>query len=165
MVAAARWREEAPDLGHGQRDHPGVGRRRLIGPDRRGRPGAGAVLENGGGDGADRERGHDQDHMAQDREVETEWAAGLECPSLMLPLSGIPPGQSKRCQILRFSGKNQPAESPSRPGNRPGHREQDPYPLIAPTLARAQNWTICANPVGRSGLAVERSDSAGRLSL
>src|SRR5258708_2602681 len=41
--------EQAPDLRDGQRDHPGVGRGRLIGPDGRRREGTGAVLQRRGG--------------------------------------------------------------------------------------------------------------------
>ena len=51
---------------------PGVGGRRLIGPDRWWRVGVGAVAQLGGGDGADGEGGHDEDGVAGDRVVEAD---------------------------------------------------------------------------------------------
>ena len=50
--------EQVPDLRDGQRDHSRVGGWLLIGPGRRWCLGAGAVAEQGGGDGADRQGGH-----------------------------------------------------------------------------------------------------------
>ena len=62
--------EQAPDLRDGQRDHPGVRRRRLVRRDGRRGLGIGAVAQQGGGDGADRQGGHDQHDVAGDRGVE-----------------------------------------------------------------------------------------------
>jgi hypothetical protein len=62
--------EQALDLRDGQRDHPGIDRGRLAGPDWRRRLGIGAVPQQGSGDGAGRQRCHDQDSMASDRDVE-----------------------------------------------------------------------------------------------
>ena len=62
--------EQACDLGDGQRDHPGVGRRWLVRPDRWRGLGIGAVAEHGGGDSADRQGGHDQYEVAGDRGVQ-----------------------------------------------------------------------------------------------
>ena len=80
-VRASGWRpggagpvvsggEQALDLGDGERDQAGVGGRRLVGPDRGRCLGIGAVAEQGGGDGADRQGGHDQHGVAGDRGVE-----------------------------------------------------------------------------------------------
>ena len=66
----ARPGEQAGDLGDGQRDHARVGGGRLAGPDRRRCLGIGAVLEQGGGDGADGQGGHDQHGVPGDRGVE-----------------------------------------------------------------------------------------------
>ena len=63
-------REQAPDLGDGQRDHPGVGWRRLVRRDRRRGLAVAAVPELGCGDGADRQRRHNQDEVAEDRGIE-----------------------------------------------------------------------------------------------
>jgi hypothetical protein len=60
------------DFGNGERDHAWVGWRRLLGMHRHGRLGAGPVLEVRGGDGADRQGGHDQDGVPQDRMVEAD---------------------------------------------------------------------------------------------
>jgi hypothetical protein len=62
--------EQAPDLRDGQRDHPGFGGGRLIGPDWRRGLGIGAVAEQRSGHGADRQGGHDQHDVAGDRGVE-----------------------------------------------------------------------------------------------
>ena len=62
--------EQPRDFRDGQRDHSGLCRRCLVrGGWRRGL-GAGAAAELGGGDGADREGGHDEHSVAQDRGVE-----------------------------------------------------------------------------------------------
>ena len=61
--------EQAPDLRDGQRDHPGIWRR-LAGPHWRGRLGIGAVVEQGRGDCADRQGGHHQHEVAEDRGIE-----------------------------------------------------------------------------------------------
>jgi hypothetical protein len=45
--------QQSLDLRDGQRDHAGLGGRRLIRPDRGRCLGVGAVLDQGGGDGAD----------------------------------------------------------------------------------------------------------------
>ena len=62
--------EEALDLRDGQRDHAGLGGRRLICPDGGRCLGVGAVLQQRGGDGADGEGGHDEHGVAGDRGVE-----------------------------------------------------------------------------------------------
>ena len=64
--------EQAPDLRDGQRDHPGIGGRRLIRPGRRWCLGVGAVFEEGGGDGADGQGGHHQHGVAGDGGVEAD---------------------------------------------------------------------------------------------
>ena len=67
---AERVGEEAPGLGDGKRDKARVGGWRVTWPGWRRGLGAGAVLEHRCGDGADREDGHDQHEVAQDRGVE-----------------------------------------------------------------------------------------------
>jgi hypothetical protein len=62
--------EQPLDLRDGQRDHAGLGGWRLIRPDRGRCLGIGAVLELGGGDGADGQGGHHQHGVAGDRGVE-----------------------------------------------------------------------------------------------
>ena len=62
--------EQALDLGDGQRDHAGLGGRRLICADWGRCLGVGAVAHEGGGDGADGEGGHDEHGVAGDRGVE-----------------------------------------------------------------------------------------------
>jgi hypothetical protein len=64
--------EQASDLRDGQRDHPWARRWRLAGPGRRRRLGIGARFEQGGGDGADGQGGHDQHGVAGDRGVEAD---------------------------------------------------------------------------------------------
>jgi len=75
-VPGEAWRgglgEQAGDLGYGQRDHAGVGWRWLAGPDRERGLRAGAVPEQGGGDGADSRRSHDQHGVAGDGGVEAD---------------------------------------------------------------------------------------------
>jgi hypothetical protein len=74
--------EQAADLRDGQRDHPGIGRGRLIRPDRWRCLGIGGVAEQRGGDSADRQCGHDQHDMAGDRDVEPD--LGLVKPEAVL---------------------------------------------------------------------------------
>src|ERR1700733_15996505 len=62
--------EQLLDLADGERDEAGIGGRSVARPGRRGGLGVGAVPQPGGGDGTDREGGHDQDEVAQDRGVE-----------------------------------------------------------------------------------------------
>ena len=62
--------EETPDLADGKRDEAGVCRRRRVGACWRGGLGVGAIPELGGGNGADRKGGHDQDDVPQDCGVE-----------------------------------------------------------------------------------------------
>jgi hypothetical protein len=62
--------EQPLDFPDGERDKAGIGRRPVVRPGRRGSLGVGAALELGGGDGADREGGHDQDDVPQDGGVE-----------------------------------------------------------------------------------------------
>ena len=78
-----RMGEQAGGLGDGERDHAGVGGRRLVRPDRGGCPGVGAVAEQGGGDGADGQGGHDQHGVPGDRGVEPD--LGLIQPEAALP--------------------------------------------------------------------------------
>lgn len=59
--------EQPLDLGNGQRDHTGFGRWRLVGPDWGRCRGVGAVLDQGGGDGAD---GQGEHGVAGDRGIE-----------------------------------------------------------------------------------------------
>jgi hypothetical protein len=61
--------EQPPDLGDGERNEAGIGRWR-VGAGRRRGLGAGPVPEPGGGNCADREGGHDEYEVAQDRGVE-----------------------------------------------------------------------------------------------
>ena len=75
--------EEPPDLRDGERDHAGTGGRGLVRPHGRWRLRAGPVTQEGGGDGADREGGHDQDSVPGDRMVEPD--LGLVQPELVLP--------------------------------------------------------------------------------
>ena len=65
-----RVSEQACGLRDGERDHAGVGRRGLLWPDRRRRPGIAAAAQQGGGDGADGQGGHDQHGVPGDRGVE-----------------------------------------------------------------------------------------------
>ncbi len=58
------------DLWDGQRDHARVGWGWLVWPRRWWCLGIGAVAQQGGGDGADRQGGHDQHGVAGDRGVE-----------------------------------------------------------------------------------------------
>ena len=62
--------EQALDLRDGQRDRSGFGWWRLVRPDRGRCLGIGAIFELGGGDGADRQRGHDEHDVPDDRGVE-----------------------------------------------------------------------------------------------
>jgi hypothetical protein len=63
-------RRGAVDLADSERDQPGVGGRPVGWAGGRGCLGAGAVPQLGGGDGADREGGHDQHGVPQDGGVE-----------------------------------------------------------------------------------------------
>ena len=54
-------------FGDGQRDHPRIGGRRLVWPARGGCPGVGAAAQQGGGDDADGQGGHDQHGVPGDR--------------------------------------------------------------------------------------------------
>ena len=87
-----RGGDQPPDLRDGQRDHAGVRWRCLTGPDGSGRLGISTVLEQGGGDGADRQRGHHQDGVPADRGVKPD--LGLVQPEVVLAelevLSGRP---------------------------------------------------------------------------
>jgi hypothetical protein len=62
--------EQVLDLRDGQRDHAGFGRRCLVRRDRRRCLGVSAVAQQGGGDGADCQGGHDQHGVAGDRGVQ-----------------------------------------------------------------------------------------------
>ncbi len=70
MRAGESLGEQAFYLRDGQRDHAGVGRRDLAGRHRRRGLGIGAVLQMGGGDGADRQGRHDQHDVTLDRGIE-----------------------------------------------------------------------------------------------
>jgi hypothetical protein len=58
--------EQVLDLRDGERDHAGVGGRRLVRADRFRCLGIGSVAQQGSGDGADGQGGHDQDEMPGD---------------------------------------------------------------------------------------------------
>src|SRR6266705_4370447 len=58
--------EQVLDLRDGERDHAGVGGRRLVRADRFRCLRIGSVAQQGSGDGADRQGGHDQDEMPGD---------------------------------------------------------------------------------------------------
>src|SRR4029450_10006959 len=79
-----RWwvGEQAPGFWDGERDHAGVGRRGLIWPHWRWCLSAGAVAQEGGGDGADGQGGHDQHGVPGDRGVEAD--LGLVQPEAAL---------------------------------------------------------------------------------
>jgi hypothetical protein len=86
--------EQAADLQDGQRDHAWFGRRGLIRGDRGRGLGIGTVFQQGGGDRADRQGGHHQHGMAEDRGVERAWhwsrptyTAISRTPSLTLRLT------------------------------------------------------------------------------
>ena len=64
--------DQAADFGDGQRDRARVGGREMAGPDGRWRLAAGTVFEQGGGDDADRERGHDQHGVPGDRVIQAD---------------------------------------------------------------------------------------------
>jgi hypothetical protein len=100
--------QQAGDLGGGQRDHAGIGGRRLAGPDRGRRLGIGALPELGGGDGADGQ-GHDQDGVPGDRGVEADLGLiqaeeVLPGPELLLHRSPEPgrPDQPGQRHLLPF---------------------------------------------------------------
>jgi hypothetical protein len=85
---AERGGEQSPDLGDGERDEARIGGGCGVRAGRRRGLGVGAVPEHRGGDGADREGGHDQDEVAQDRGVEPGLA--LVQPEAALPeLEGL----------------------------------------------------------------------------
>src|SRR5207245_9034802 len=63
---------EPAGFGDGQRDHARGGWGWLARPDGRRRLGIGAVAQQGGGDGADSQGGHDQHGVAGDRGVEAD---------------------------------------------------------------------------------------------
>jgi hypothetical protein len=65
-----RGGEQPPDVADGERDQPRVGGRPVVWPGRRRGLGVSAVPELGGGHGADREGGHDQDGVPEDSGVE-----------------------------------------------------------------------------------------------
>src|ERR1035441_5874447 len=75
--------DQVLDLRDGERDHAGIGGRRLVRRDRSGCLGVGAVAEQGGGDGADREGGHHQDGVPGDRGIQPD--LGLVQPEAVLP--------------------------------------------------------------------------------
>jgi hypothetical protein len=91
--------EQACDLGEGQRDHPGVGRR-LARPGRCRGLGIAAVAEHGGGDGADRQGGYDQHEVTGDRGIQP-------CLALVQAEGGREPGTKNRLigpsQRVRFT--------------------------------------------------------------
>ena len=73
VPGAAGWgrvAEQARGFRHGERNHPQVGGRGLVRKYWGGRLGAGAAAEQGGGDGADGQGGHDQHGVPGDRGVE-----------------------------------------------------------------------------------------------
>ena len=110
-VPGEAWRrgpgEQAGGLGDGQRDHAGVGWGRLAGPDRERGLDAGAVPEQGGGDGADGQSGHDQHGVAGDRGVEADldWSRpkqSLEVVTHYGASTGFRPRSSLRIRGIRW---------------------------------------------------------------
>jgi hypothetical protein len=107
-----RMGEQPGGLGDGERDHSRVGGRGLIWPDRGGCPGVGAAAEQGGGDRADGQGGHDQHGVPGDRVIEAD-------PAFPSPVT--PDGTGSLGFSLSF------APSRAGPGNarqgedRPGH--------------------------------------------
>ena len=79
--------EQACGLGDAERDHAWVGGRRLVRPERQRRPGISAVAQQGCGDGADGQGGHDQHGVPGDRGVEPGLA--LVQPEAALPRSEV----------------------------------------------------------------------------
>jgi hypothetical protein len=77
--------EQSPDLADGERDEARVGRRRGVRPRGRWRLGVSPVPELGGGDRADRQGGHDQHGVPEDRGVEP----GLALVQAEAALSGL----------------------------------------------------------------------------
>src|ERR1022692_2132468 len=80
------------DLRDGERDQPGVLGWFLVGEDRQRRGGAG-VPQVSGGDGADRQGGHDQGQVPHDRAVEADLGVvvtELVLPELVIFLDGPP---------------------------------------------------------------------------
>src|SRR6266487_952244 len=77
------------DLRDGERDQPGILGGFLVGTGRRRRCGAG-VPQAGGGNGADRQGGHDQCQVPHDRAVEAD--LGVVVAELVLPELVIFPG-------------------------------------------------------------------------
>ena len=86
--AAERVGEQSPDLADGERDEAGLAGRVVAWPGRRGSLGVGAVLELGGGDGADGEGGHDEDDVAEDRGVEAGLAL-VQAEAALAELEGL----------------------------------------------------------------------------
>jgi hypothetical protein len=74
--------EQAPGFGDGERDHPGVSGRGLVREYRCGGLGAGTAAQQGGGDGADGQGGHDQHGVPGDRGVQAD--LGLAEPEAVL---------------------------------------------------------------------------------
>jgi hypothetical protein len=82
---AAGWGragEQAPGFGDGERDHPRVDGRGLVGEYRGGCLGTGAAAQQGGGDGADGHGGHDQHGVPGDRVIQAD--LGLVEPEAVL---------------------------------------------------------------------------------
>ena len=71
-VHVRRAGEQAGGFRDGQRDHPRIGGERLIRAGRWRRLGIGAVVQQGGGDRADRQGGHDQHGVPGDRGVQAD---------------------------------------------------------------------------------------------
>jgi len=97
--------EEPLDLADGERDQPWVGGRLVVRPGGRRGLGVRAVAELGGGDGADRQGGHDQHGVPADRGVEAGLAlvqAEAALPELEALLSRPPLMPVKRESPLAF---------------------------------------------------------------
>ena len=74
--------EQAPGFRDGERDHPELGGRGLVRERWGGCLGVGAAAEQGGGDGADGQGGHDQHGVPGDRGVQAD--LGLVEPEAVL---------------------------------------------------------------------------------
>ena len=106
--AGGQGGEQALDLRDGQRDHAGFRRWRLAGPDRGRCLGIGSVFHQRGGDGADRQRGHDQQGVADDRGVEPGLAL-VEPEAVLAELESSSTGH-----LSRRRGSAGPWSGPSR---------------------------------------------------
>jgi hypothetical protein len=130
-----RVAEQAPGFGDGERNHPGVGGRRLIREYRCGCLGAGTAAQQGGGDGADGRSGHDQHGVPGDRGIQAD--LGLVEPEAVLSRIRNLPRRASAARPRGLAGTGTPA------GRRAGSSSE----------RRARRWS------GGGGSA---GDAAGR---